>query len=148
MKRIVMVVLLLGLGPAWGAEGLLQVKSPHGVSETLDRFEQAVRNKGMTVFTRIDHAAGAARVGKVLRPTELLIFGNPNIGTLLMQGNPTAAIDLPMKALAWKDAQGQVWLAWNDPAWIARRHGISDRDAVVAKMQKALRAFGVAATRP
>ncbi|HHO68878.1 MAG TPA: DUF302 domain-containing protein [Gammaproteobacteria bacterium] len=148
MKRIVMVILLLGLGPAWGAEGLLQVKSPHGVSETLDRFEQAVRNKGMTVFTRIDHAAGAARVGKVLRPTELLIFGNPNIGTLLMQSNQTAAIDLPMKALAWKDAQGQVWLAWNDPAWIARRHGISDRDAVVAKMQKALRAFGVAATRP
>lgn len=148
MKRIVMVILLLGLGPAWGAEGLLQVKSPHGVSETLDRFEQAVRNKGMTVFTRIDHAAGAARVGKVLRPTELLIFGNPNIGTLLMQSNPTAAIDLPMKALAWKDAQGQVWLAWNDPAWIARRHGVSDRDAVVAKMQKALRAFGVAATRP
>ncbi len=148
MKRIVMVILLLGLGPAWGAEGLLQVKSPHGVSETLDRFEQAVRNKGMTVFTRIDHAAGAARVGKVLRPTELLIFGNPNIGTLLMQSNQTAAIDLPMKALAWKDAQGQVWLAWNDPAWIARRHGVSDRDAVVAKMQKALRAFGVAATRP
>ena len=148
MKRIVMVILLLGLGPAWGAEGLLQVKSPHGVSETLDRFEQAVRDKGMTVFTRIDHAAGAARVGKVLRPTELLIFGNPNIGTLLMQSNQTAAIDLPMKALAWKDAQGQVWLAWNDPAWIARRHGVSDRDAVVAKMQKALRAFGEAATRP
>ncbi len=148
MKRMVMVILLLGLGPAWGAEGLLQVKSPHGVSETLDRFEQAVRNKGMTVFTRIDHAAGAARVGKVLRPTELLIFGNPNIGTLLMQSRQTAAIDLPMKALAWKDAQGQVWLAWNDPAWIARRHGISDRDAVVAKMQKALRAFGAAATKP
>ncbi len=150
MKRIVLAVLLTFAlaAVASAGEGVIRVKSPYSVVQTLDRFEKIVKSKGMTVFTRIDHAAGAARVGKALRPTQLLIFGNPKLGTLLMQSNQTAAIDLPMKALAWKDASGQVWLAYNDPAYLARRHGITDRGAVVKKMQKALGAFSRAATNP
>ncbi len=150
MKRTVLTLFLtLFLAAVAGAdEGLIQLKSPYTVAQTLDRFERAVRAKGMKVFNRIDHAAGAASVNRKLRPTELLIFGNPKIGTLLMQSQQTAGIDLPMKALAWQDASGQVWLTYNDPAYIAQRHGIGDRDAVVAKMRKALRAFSSAATRP
>jgi len=126
----------------------VKVKSPYTVEQTLDRFERVIKAKGMTVFTRIDHAAGAASVNKDLRPTELLVFGNPKMGALLMQSNQAAAIDLPMKALAWKDASGQVWLAYNDPAYLAQRHGIGDRAALVEKMRKALRAFSHAATSP
>jgi len=150
MKRIVLAALLIfGLAAVASAgEGVIKVKSPYPVAQTLDRFEKVVKSKGMTVFTRIDHAAGAASVKKDLRPTQLLIFGNPKLGTLLMQSNQTAAIDLPMKALAWKDASGQVWLAYNDPAYLVQRHGINDRDAVVKKMRKALGAFSKAATSP
>jgi len=150
MKRTVLTVLLtLCLVTVAGAgDGLMKVKSAYTVEKTLDRFEQAARAKGMTIFTRIDHAAGAASVDKDLRPTALLIFGNPKVGTLLMQSNQTAAIDLPMKALAWKDANGQVWLAWNDPAYLVQRHVIKDRDAVVEKIRKALTAFSKAATSP
>ncbi len=150
MKKIILAVFLLfGLAAVAGAdEGLIKVKSSHTVEQTLDRFEKIVKSKGMTIFTRIDHAAGAASVNKDLRPTQLLIFGNPKLGTLLMQSNQTAAIDLPMKALAWKDANGQVWLAYNDPAYLVKRHGISDQGAVVAKMRKALGAFSHKATSP
>ena len=150
MKQLTLAVFLLfGLAAAAGAgEGLIKIKSSYTVEQTLDRFEKIVKSKGMTVFTRIDHAAGAASVHKDLRPTQLLIFGNPKLGTLLMQSNQTAAIDLPMKALAWKDANGQVWLAYNDPAYLVKRHGITDQDAVVAKMRKALSAFSRKATSP
>jgi uncharacterized protein (DUF302 family) len=150
MKRTVLTLILtLCLAAAANAsEGLIKLKSPHSVARTLDRFEQAARGKGMTIFTRIDHAAGAARVGKELRPTALLIFGNPNVGTLLMQSNQAVAIDLPMKALAWKDARGPVWLAYNDPAYLVKRHAITDRAAVVEKIRKALGAFSKAATSP
>jgi len=143
------VLLTLCLAAAAGAgDGLVQVKSSYTVEQTLDRFERAVQAKGMKVFNRIDHAAGAAGVNKALRPTELLIFGNPKIGTLLMQSQQSAGIDLPMKVLAWQDAGGQVWLTYNAPAYIAQRHGITDRDAVVRKMREALRVFSDAATKP
>jgi uncharacterized protein (DUF302 family) len=101
----------------------------------------------MTVFARIDHAKGAAGVGKPLRPTEVLIFGNPDIGTLLMQSNQTAGIDLPLKLLAWQDDAGQVWIAYNDPAYLVQRHTITDRDPVVEKMRGALSNFAAIATR-
>ncbi len=150
MKRTLftLVLTLCMVAVANASEGLIQVKSPYTVEQTLDRFEQAARNKGMTIFTRIDHAAGAARVDKQLRPTALLIFGNPRIGTQLMQSNQAVAIDLPMKALAWKDQDGQVWLAYNDPEYLVKRHAITDRDAVVQKIGKALHAFCKAATTP
>jgi uncharacterized protein (DUF302 family) len=116
------------------------------VEETLDRFEQAVMKKGMTIFTRIDHAEGAAKVGKQLPPTVVLIFGNPNIGTLLMQSKQTVAIDLPLKLLVWEDHAGQVWVAYNDPGYLANRHAITGRDPVVEKMRKAMSHFTATAT--
>ena len=149
MQRILwlLVVSVLSAPLAAAADnGLITMKSLHSVDETLDRFEQAVKSKGMRVFARIDHAAGAAGVGKQLRSTEVLIFGNPNIGTLLMQSNQTAGIDLPLKLLVWQDAEGQVWIAYNDPAYLVQRHNISDRDPVVEKMRNALSNFAAIAT--
>ncbi|UCE76547.1 MAG: DUF302 domain-containing protein [Gammaproteobacteria bacterium] len=127
-------------------DGLISVKSGYAVDQTLDRFERAARDKGMTVFARIDHAAGAAKVDKVLRPTELLIFGNPKAGTPLMQSRQTVAIDLPMKALAWADSEGQVWLTYNDPGYLVQRHDITDRDPLVEKMRRVLGELSAAAT--
>ena len=110
------------------ADGLITIKSAFGPEETMQRLEAEVRAKGMTVFAHVDHAAGAAAVGLPLRPTDLLIFGNARGGTPLMQSQQAIGIDLPLKALVYQDAEGKTWLAYNDPAWLAQRHGI---DAVV-----------------
>jgi uncharacterized protein (DUF302 family) len=145
--RLILISSLLFLPVVQAADnGLITMKSPHSVDETLDRFEKAVKSKGMTVFARVDHTKGAAKVDLELRPTQVLIFGNPKIGTLLMQSNQTAGIDLPLKLLAWQDANGQVWIAYNDPGYLVQRHNISDRDEVVAKMRKALGNFTAMAT--
>lgn len=109
--------------------GLVTIASKHSVKATIDRLEAAAKAKGMTVFARIDHAAGAAAVGMPLRPTELIVFGNAKGGTPLMQASQAIGIDLPLKALAWEDAAGKVWLAYNDPAWLAARHGIAQETA-------------------
>ena len=102
---------LLCLCPAaFGADGLVAVQSPYSAKDTMNRFEDIAKQRGMNVFARIDHAAGAAKVGKVLRPTEVLIFGNPQGGTPLMECAQSVGIDLPLKALVWEDAAGQVWL--------------------------------------
>jgi uncharacterized protein (DUF302 family) len=90
----------------------------------MDRLESEITARGMTVFARIDHTAGAAQVGLPLRPTELLIFGSAKAGTPLMQSNQEIGIDLPLKALVWEDAAGKTWLTYNDPRWIAKRHGL------------------------
>ena len=103
-------------------DGLVTIASKSSVKETLDRLETDLKAKGITVFARIDHAAGAASVGLPLRPTALAIFGNPKAGTPLMQGNQTIGIDLPLKILGWQDAGGKVWLTYENPSWIARRH--------------------------
>jgi len=116
-------VLLAVASYAWGADGLVAVKSPHSPKDTMDRLEAQLRQKGLTIFARIDHAAGAARVGQTIRPTEVLIFGNPQGGTPFMQCAQTVGIDLPLKALVWQDASGQVWLGYNDPSFLAKRHG-------------------------
>lgn len=115
-------------------DGLITVESRFGVAETIDRLVDTVTRAGMRVFARIDHAAGAHEVGAALRPTELLIFGHPKGGTPLMQDRQLAGVDLPIKALAWEDEQGEVWLSYNDPHWIAERHGLGDasREAVAA----------------
>jgi uncharacterized protein (DUF302 family) len=94
----------------------------------MDRLEAEVKAKGLTVFACVDHAAAAKEVGMTLRPTELLIFGNAKGGTPLMQALQTAGIDLPLKALVWEDANGKVWLSYNEPGWIARRHGDASQD--------------------
>jgi len=103
--------------------GLTTLPSAHGAKETMDRLEAEVKSKGMTVFARIDHAAGAKAAGLALRPAEVLIFGNAKGGTPLMQALQTTGIDLPLKALVWEDPGGKAWLSYNEPAWIAQRHG-------------------------
>ncbi len=113
--------------------GLITLASQHAVKATIDRLESAAKSKGLTIFARIDHAAGAAAVDLPLRPTELLIFGNARGGTPLMQLAQTAGIDLPLKALAWEDAAGKTWLSYNDPAWLAERHNVAEQGAAVAK---------------
>jgi uncharacterized protein (DUF302 family) len=127
--------------------GLITLPSAHGVKETIDRFARAATAKGMTVFARIDHAAGAKEVGLTLRPTELLIFGNAKVGTPLMQSQQTIAIDLPLKVLAWEDAPGKAWLSYNDPSWLAVRHGFAaaNGDAITI-MAAGLAALASAAT--
>jgi uncharacterized protein (DUF302 family) len=119
--------------------GLATVKSAHGVKDTIDRLAAHVIAKGMTVFARIDHAQGATEAGLALRPTELLIFGNAKGGTPLMQSRQTIGIDLPLKALAFENADGTVWLCYNDPAWIAARHGVAG-DEITKAMATALAA--------
>ena len=122
---------------AFGADGLVAIKSPLTAKETMDRFEQNAKQRGLTVFGRIDHAAGAAKIGKTLRPTEVLIFGNPHGGTPFIECAQSVGIDLPLKALVWEDAQGQVWLGYNDPAFLAQRHGVPQCPAV-SGLSKAL----------
>ena len=121
--------------------GLVTVKSAHGVKDTIDRLAGDVTAKGLKVFARIDHAQGAHEAGLALRPTELLIFGNAKGGTPLMQSRQTIGIDLPLKALAFEDAVGVVWLCYNDPAWLAARHGVAG-----GEVTKAMAAALVAAT--
>ena len=127
--------------------GLITLPSAHGVPETVDRLVAEVKAKGMTVFAHIDHAAGAAAAGLPLRPTDLLIFGNAKGGTPLMQQVQSIGIDLPLKALVWQDASGATWLSYNDPAWLAQRHGLDDTaKATVDAMASALLAIATKAT--
>jgi uncharacterized protein (DUF302 family) len=125
--------------------GLVTVKSAHGVKDTIDRLAADVTAKGLQVFARIDHAKGANEAGLALRPTELLIFGNAKGGTPLMEAQQAIGIDLPLKALAYQDAEGTVWLCYNDPAWLAARHGIAPGDVTKA-LATALAAFSKHAT--
>lgn len=131
------VALALVSTTVFAADGLIALKSPYPAKETMNRFEDTAKQRGLTIFARIDHAAGAAKVGKALRPTEVLVFGNPMGGTPLMECAQSAGIDLPLKALVWEDAQGQVWLGYNDPAYLAKRHEAANCPAV-AGLTKAL----------
>lgn len=126
------------------SEGIVSVESRFEVSETLDRLAETVTGLGLYVFARIDHAAGAREAGMTLRPTQLLIFGNPKGGTPLMQDTQIAGIDLPMKALAWEDQDGKIWLSYNTAEWIAARHALGDASAksvraIAAGMDKVVR---------
>jgi uncharacterized protein (DUF302 family) len=113
------------------------------------RFEAEVKAKGMTVFARVDHAAGAAAVGLPLRPTDLLIFGAAKGGTPLMQSIQTIGIDLPLKALVWEHASGTTWLTYNDPDWVAKRHGLgAQAEAPLKALSAALSAIAAAAIGP
>ena len=134
---------------AMAADGLITIKSSFGPEETMKRLETEVKAKGLTVFAHVDHAAGAAAVGMPLRPTDLIIFGNAKGGTPLMQQAQTVGIDLPLKALVWQDEQGATWVSYNDPAYLAGRHGIGEpaRAAIVA-MTAALHAIAAKATAP
>ena len=132
------------------ADGLTTIRSSFGPKETMNRLEAEVKAKGLTVFARVDHAADAAEVGLPLRPTELLVFGNAKGGTPLMQSVQTIGIDLPLKALVWQDGSGTTWLSYNDPRYLAKRHGLGrEVEAAVNAMAAALDALAkVAATSP
>lgn len=143
-----LIAILFFVSSAAADTGLVSVKSSHSVRKTADRLESTLGKKGMTVFNRINHAEGASKIGKKLRPTELIIFGNPKVGAPLMQCSQTVAIDLPQKALIWEDEAGQVWLTYNDPKYLATRHDISECAEVLKKIENALRNFANAATTP
>lgn len=114
-------------------KGLITTQSNYSVKETIDRIASTVESKGLTVFLRIDHSGNAAKQGLHIRPTELIIFGNPKAGTVLMQDKQTAGIDLPVKALAWEDEAGKVWLTYNDIKWLADRHDLTENSAIILK---------------
>ena len=148
MQRIFfyIITILLMATTAVAGNGLISIKSSHDVKVTADRLENILTLKGMNVFIRINHAAGAAKAGKELRPTELIVFGNPKVGTPLMQCSQSVAIDLPQKALIWQDDKGLVWLTYNDPEYLSVRHGLKGCSEVIKKVQKALSNFARAAT--
>ena len=124
--------------------GVVRIPSAHSVRETADRLEAGLKARGVLLFARIDFSADAARAGLSMQPEQLLIFGNPKAGTPLMVAMPTAGLDLPLKALIWESADGTVWLAYNDPQYVVRRHGLADALAanlgtVVPILQEAAR---------
>lgn len=147
------VTALLGLllaapAAAAGPQGLRVKQSAHTVAATAERMRAQLQAKGITLVADVDHAAAAARADLPLRPTRLLIFGNPKLGTPLMQSAQSVGIDLPLKVLIWEDETGAVWLGYNDPAWILARHGIDGHAALAAKMSKALAGMTDAAAAP
>jgi uncharacterized protein (DUF302 family) len=138
--------ILITASTALADSGLVTVRSVHTVAETLNRLEQAAREAGAVIAARIDHGANATKAGQTLRPTALLLFANPNVGTPLMQARQTFGIDLPLKALAWEDERGHVWLTYNAPAYLATRHNLSPE--TVEPMRQGLERLIERATRP
>lgn len=156
MKLPLALALIAGLGfaaPTVQADGhsvgdgLIVKDSDFGVVKTLDRLGIALERAGITVFSRIPHDKGAAKVGLTLAPTQVIIFGNPKLGTPLMQSNPAIGLDLPLKAIAWETADGKTKIAYTDPSWLAKRYSITDKDKVFAKMTGALNKFTDMATK-
>lgn len=150
MRRLVLLLIpVLALAsPTYAAERLIVKKSPHAVAATIDRLNAVLTSKDITVFARIDHAAGAQRAGLSLRPTQLLIFGNPKLGTPLMSSNQRIGLDLPLKALAWQDETGNVWLGYTKPEELKDRYDIADQDEVFKAMAQALDNLTDAALKP
>jgi uncharacterized protein (DUF302 family) len=141
-----LIAALFFISPAFAGEGLVTVKSAHGVRATADRLESSLKDKGVNVIARVDHAQAAKKAGMELRPTEVLIFGNPKAGTPLMQCAQSIGIDLPQKALVWEDEKGQAWLSYNDPKYLARRHGIKRCEDAISSNSNALADFAKTAT--
>jgi uncharacterized protein (DUF302 family) len=125
-------------------QGLVVTTSVHGPAETMQKLIVAVTAKGLAILAHIDHAGAGAKAGMELRPTDLLIFGNPKGGTPLMQAGQTMGIDLPLKALVWQDQDGKTWLGYNDPGWLCARHGV-ENDRVVSAMRELLADVAVTA---
>ena len=146
MRIVLLFALFLATAVVFADTGIISVKSPYSVTETADRLEALLKEKGMNVFGRIDHAAGAKSAEMELPPTELVIFGNPKVGTPLMHCARTVAIDLPQKALIWEDETGQVWLGYNDPQYLSKRHGLEHCAEVIEKISGALANFAKGAT--
>ena len=137
------------MSPADPADAdLATLPSAHGVTQTVERLMALLAQKGIEVFAHIDHAAGAEKVGLSLRPTQVLIFGNPRAGTPLMQARQTVGLDLPLRVLVWEDGEGKVWLTYRPVKDLARQHHISDRDETVRALDTGLGALARAAAAP
>jgi uncharacterized protein (DUF302 family) len=148
MKSALLTILLALIisAPVHAAEGVIDVESSFGVEETGDRLNNVLKEKGMTIFNRIKHSRAAKDVGVELPETELIIFGNPKVGSPLMKCQQSVAIDLPQKALIWKDNGGKVWISYNNPRYLKRRHNISNCEEVISKIEKALAGISKAAS--
>jgi len=138
--------MLLITTPVVATEGIVNVPSAFSVEETADRMVHILSEKGMTIFNRIEHSEGASKVGIELRETELIIFGNPKVGSPLMKCQQSVAIDLPQKALIWRDENSRVWISYNDPGYLRKRHNITGCDAVISKIENALSGITKAAS--
>lgn len=148
MKYILLIWIMLVSQVVLAIDGVQTRASSLSVNETMNRLEQAVTQAGFTVMARIDHGGAAQKAGLELQPTELLIFGKPKAGTLLMQASPTAGLDLPLKYLVWQDADGKVQIGWNDAEWLKSRHGIAGQEKLLNKISGVLDKFaGQAATK-
>lgn len=155
MKRLLAVSIfsLLAIGavavgrPAKNENGLVQIKSAYSVDTTAQRLADSIEVKGLKLFSRIDHAAGAQSVNQSLRPTRLLIFGNPKVGTPLMQCDRKVAIDLPQKALIWEDDTGQVWVGYNSPRYLQARHNLKDCGPLLDKIETVLHSLTTSAAQ-
>lgn len=149
MKKFITLMLLSFFISSYvsAEEGVISVESKYSVKETADRFTSILEKKGLTLFARIDHQKNGASVNLELRETEVIIFGNPKAGTPLMQCSQQAGIDLPQKALVWKDVDNKVWLSYNDPEYIKQRHNIQGCDKVIAKIANILSALTQAAAK-
>ena len=134
--------------PVMAVEGMINVHSSFNVKVTADRLESILNEKGMTIFKRVKHSEGASKVGIELRETELIIFGNPKVGSPLMECQQSIAIDLPQKALIWKDENAKVWISYNDPRYLQNRHNVTGCEEVISKVEKALSGIAkIAATQ-
>ncbi len=140
MKKVIPAALLaLSISaPAFAVDGMINVQSKHSVQETADKMEGVLKEKGMTVFNRIKHSEGASKVGVELRDTELVLFGNPKVGSPLMACSQSIAIDLPQKALIWEDESQNVWISYNDPKYLEKKHNLVGCEAVIEKVGNAL----------
>ncbi|MFP4515909.1 MAG: DUF302 domain-containing protein [Desulfovibrionales bacterium] len=129
---------VFGAGPGGDVTGLVTLKSNQSMEQTVEALKKAIQDKGLTLFTTIDHAANARNAGLQLPPTKVVVFGNPTLGTPLMQAQQTIGVDLPQKMLVWENGEGQVWIAYNDPEYLARRHGVSGKEEIFTKIAGAL----------
>jgi uncharacterized protein (DUF302 family) len=147
LKIILSAMFVLAFtGSALATESIISVESNYTVGATANRFEKVLKKKGFTIFSRINHSKNAADVDLKLAPTEVIIFGNPKVGTALMQCSKTVAIDLPQKALFWQDEKGLVWLSYNNPEYLKKRHGIKGCNQMIAKISHVLDQLSQAAT--
>jgi len=147
MKKLTLFILLFVTMPTFAHDHLISTESAFSVKETADRFEALIKEKGLTFFARIDHSANAKGVDLELNPTELILFGNPKVGTLLMQCKATVAIDLPQKALVWQSDEGKVMFAYNNPEHLKELHNMEGCDAVIQKISGLLSGLATATTQ-
>ena len=148
MKKLILTTLMLLCFaiPVSAADGMINIPSSFDVTETVNRMKSILDEKGMTVFNHIKHSESAEKIGIELRDTELIIFGNPKVGSPLMKCQQSVAIDLPQKALIWEDDKGKVWISYNDPKYLVKRHNITGCDEIVSKIEKALAGIAKAAS--